>query len=161
MILSSILHREFLQKQDVINVLWTPTDNIMFKNFIDKCLDKPSFLEFDHTYFGFASIDIIICNSRISHLEKCIESAKYFHSPLLIVDHDHKPRNITIDTKNNIEIEPTLQIAISDLIYDSWGRIHDKIMLYDTTKTESINQWRDLIYDLIKSVVKIKDNDEQ
>lgn len=154
MILASILHRELRAINEPINILWTPTDNVLFREFIKKCLG-PNLLEFDNTYLGNYPIDIIICNNRISHLDKCVESAKYFHCPILVVDHEPKPISINIDPKQKIMIEPVLKIAINKQVSDSWGSTCDKIISYDCTKKDSIEQWHSLVLDLIKSIVRI------
>ena len=155
MILSSILHRESLTDSGTINILWTPTDNSSFKNFISDCFVSVNFYEFDHTYFGFADIDVIVCNNRITHLEKCIELAKYLHCPLLIIDHDFRPSNITIDN-NPIPISSVEQISLNKGIQFSWKNTSNKILSYDITKTTSKEEWKDVIYSLIKSVSIIK-----
>lgn len=157
MILSSILHREFLQDIKKANILWTPTDNSRFKNFIKKVLPNAMFLEFDHTYFGNVSIDIIICNNRASHLEKSIESAKYFHCPVLVVDQEIKPTSIIVETNKNMPIEPIAQIALSRDIAISWGLSKDhRVLSFNDNDKENIQEWQKIIDSLIKSVVRIK-----
>lgn len=156
MILSSILHREFLDSTDSPHILWTPTDHVSFKEFIKKCFPNVTLLEFDHTYFGNRPVDIVICNNRISHLDKCIESAKYFHCPILVVDQEIKPISVTIDLKKSLPIEPIVQIAINKPILDSWGGIADRILRYDPLDKENIKEWQTIINNLIKSVVRIK-----
>lgn len=157
MILSSILHREFLEDAKTINILWTPTDHMVFKEFIKKCLPNVNFLEFDHTYFGNCTVDIVICNNRISHLEKSLESAKYFHCPVLVVDQEIKPISLNLDNVGTMPIEPVQQIAINKFIADSWGGITDRILHYDPTDKENIEEWQKIIYVLIKSVTRIKE----
>lgn len=157
MILSSILHREFLNSIEEANILWTPTDHAGFKEFIKKCLDGSTLLEFENTYFCNRPVDIIICNNRISHLEKSIESAKYFHCPVLVVDQELRPTSITIDTKKSMPIEPVLQIALNKQILDSWGGVADRILAYDIYNKQNIEEWQKIIYQLIKSVVRIKE----
>jgi len=155
MILSSILHREYIIDNDTINILWTPTDNSSFKYFISECFVNVNFYEFDHTYFGFADIDVVICNNRITHLEKCTELAKYLHCPLLIIDHDFRPSNITVDN-NIIPISSVEQISLNKGIQLSWKNTSSKILPYDITQTTSKEAWKDMIYSLIKSVSIIK-----
>jgi hypothetical protein len=155
MILSSVLHRELLNEDGPINILWTPTDHSLFKTFISSCFSAVNFYEFDQTYFGFVDIDIIICNNRISYLEKCIELAKYIHCPLLVVDHDIKPANITIEN-NTIPISSVEQIALNQKIKSSWNNVQDKILSYDLIKRSSKDEWNHIIYSLIKSVSIIK-----
>lgn len=157
MIISSILHRELLKSGDPIHILWTPTDNTLFRNFIEKCLGNPVFFEFDNTYLGLASIDIIICNSRISHLEKSIESAKYFHCPILIVDHEPKSSNISVSSKD-IPTTAVAKIAINDMIAASWQDKYDKVLQYEPATQENIREWNTVINDLIRSIVKVKED---
>lgn len=135
MTVSSIIHKEISED---INILWTHCDNVIFKNFLQKTL-KLNLIEFDDTYFGDNDIDIVLCNNRIMYLEKCIESAKFFHCPLMIVDHDNKTSNIMDNI--TFDISPILQIAVSENIYQSWNKIADIVLPYRSDDKQLINKW--------------------
>jgi hypothetical protein len=122
MTVSSIIHKEI---SNDINILWTHCDNTIFKNFLQKTIGC-NIIEFDDTYFGSYDIDIVLCNNRVMYLNKCVESAKFFHCPLLIVDHDYRP-SVSIENLK-LNIRPVLQIAVSDEIYLSWDKIADTVL---------------------------------
>jgi hypothetical protein len=135
MTISSIIHKE-LSKE--INILWTNCDSIMFKNFLQKTL-KCNLVDFDYTYFGGYNIDIVLCNNRLMYLDKCIESAIFFHCPLIIVDHDVKP-SMNIENKN-FNFSPVLQIATSEEIYKSWNKIADMVLPYRSNDKSLTDKW--------------------
>lgn len=135
MTISSIIHKELSEE---INILWTNCDSTIFKNFLQKTL-KCNLVEFDYTYFGGYDVDMVLCNNRIMHLDKCIESAIFFHCPLIIVDHDIKP-SINMENKS-FNFDPVLQIAISDDIYHSWNKIADMVLPYRSGDTQLVNKW--------------------
>lgn len=135
MTISSIIHKEISEE---INILWTHCDNSIFKNFLQKTLNF-NIVEFDDTYFGGANIDIVLCNNRMMYLDKCIESAKFFHCPLMIVDHDIKPK-INIENEK-FDISPVLQIASSNEIYHSWNKIANIVLSYNSSNQDLQKEW--------------------
>lgn len=161
--ISSILKREFSDTKSTINIVWTKTDDTRFKNFIEKSCDPCFLIDFDQTYYGLYDPSVIICNHRLVYLEKCIMLSKYFHCPVLIIDHEHKPNIVSNKIDTSFEISPVIQVAISHDIYLSWNKIHDYIMDYNNN-TQSA--WKNLIYNICKEKFKIteinrvKDNEK-
>ncbi len=144
------MHREFYE---TINLLWTHCDNSLFKEFIETSLDnKCNIFDFDQTYFGFADIDIVICNNR-SYLNQCTEAAKYFHSPVIVIDHYNKQEQL----KNNkaINVIPITYIAVSKQISLSWDNKHDIILSCSLGDNESKKMWSETIRKIQKQIFSI------
>lgn len=155
--ISSILQREFLTVNSTINIAWTPCDNILFESFIKDTCKPCNIVSLAETYYGMNDISIIICNNRLTHLDRAIDLCKFFFCPLIIVDHSYKSDMITNKIDNDIPIEPIYQIATSKDIFLSWNKIQNAIMEYDINNTQSKNVWKNLIYQLCKSNLVVKD----
>lgn len=150
-----IVSREVMQ--DRLNILWTHCDNMLFREFIKKLDDNCNLLEFDQTYFGSSDIDIVICNNRITHLNKCIEASRYFHCGLLIIDHFPKPTEIQKDKTYVFDTNPVVCVAMSENIASSWGNKHDKIMTCSLGNDESVKSWKELLYQLKHCIFTMKE----
>lgn len=156
--ISSIIQREFLNTKSTLNIVWTPCENILFQNFILSACDPCNIINLDDTYYGMNDISIIICNNRITHLDKCVELAKFLFAPLLVIDHDIKSSIINNEINTDLEIDPIYYVAVSKDIYLSWNKIQNVILEYDIDNQQNKNIWKNLIFQLSKSLVVIKDD---
>lgn len=155
--ISSVLQREFLTIDSTTNIAWTPCDNIIFDTFIKEACRPCNIISLTETYYGMNDISIVICNNRLTHLDKSIELAKFFCCPLVIVDHINKSNMITNKIENNIPIEPVYQIATSKEIFLSWNKIQNTILDYDIHNQKIKNIWQNLLFQLSKSNLVVKD----
>lgn len=157
--ISSIINKQFSDYDSCLNVLWTPCDYQIFKTFIKESCQPCNLLDFDSTYYGFNDISVILCNNRITHLDKCLELAYFLHCPLLVVDHDKKPSAISNKTENIFSIYPVHQIAINTTVYLSWDKIHDSIQTYDIQDPKTKTSWKNLIFQISKIPMIIKNSE--
>lgn len=155
--ISNIINREFYSINKPISILWTPSESIYFADFIRLVCNPCALVDFDKTFYGTNDIYLIVCNNRLVYLEKCIELAKFFHSPLLIVDHSAKTSMVSSEFRIEIPFQPVYNIALSKDIYFSWNKIHDMIIEYSDNKN-TVEKWKNIIYQLIKSKFVMKDN---
>jgi hypothetical protein len=155
--ISSLINKEFININSPINIASSKIDNKYFDQYLKKVFPSSIVYSFENTYYGNMEPSIIICNNRISHLDKSVELAKYFHCPLLIIDHELKSELITNKIVNNFMISPVIQIALSKNIHLSWNKIHNYILWLDDN---SIAQWRNIIYNLCKQTFTIKISNE-
>lgn len=155
--ISSILQREFLTISSTINIGWTPCDDHMFEYFIKDSCKPCNIISLAETYYGMNDVSLIVCNNRLTHLDKSIELSKFFFCPLLIVDHTTKSDMITNKVDNDIPIDPIYQVAVSKEIFLSWNKIQNSILEFDIHNTQSKNVWKNLIFQLCKSNMVIKD----
>lgn len=135
--ISSLLSRE-LNKP--INILWIPSDNKRFEKMF-KTLNVVLF-DLDQIYIGSLTPDIIISNDRTKHIEKLITISKYHQCPIVFIDHEEKSDMIDISKfKDKIGSTPLVtQIAVNNLIHDSWEKIHDLTIDY-----ENIKMWEEIV----------------
>lgn len=147
--ISNIITKEFHNINSKLNILWTPAESFYFADFF-RSICSCNLIDFDKTYYGINDIGIIICNNRLIYLEKCIELAKFFHCSLLIIDHSVKSNLVNNDFILKTDFEPVYQIATSKEIFFSWNKIHDSIMEYNNNK-ETIEQWKNLLFQLVKT----------
>lgn len=150
MSISSIIHKELIDSKKFINVLWTNSDNKIIENYIRHNNTNINLIEFDDTFYGLYDIDIVVCNNRVSSLDKCLELCLFFHCPLIIIDHIEKPYFVN-DLNSTYLFEPIYQIAISNNISNSWDRIHNKIIPYN-----DIIALIDIIENMSKEFIKLK-----
>jgi len=155
--ISSVLQREFLTLKSVFNIAWTPCENTSFELFIKEACNPCNLIHLTETYYGLNDISIIICNNRLTHFDRAVELAKFAFCPLIIVDHTRKSDIITNKLDNTIPLEPIYQIAISKDIFLSWNKIQNTTMPYDINNQQSKNIWKNLIFQLCKSQMVIKD----
>jgi len=156
--ISNIINKEFYGIDKQINILWTQCESLYFEEFIKTIFHPCSLIDFDKTYYGIKDVSIVFCNNRLTHLEKCTDLAKFFHCPLVIIDHNIKSNLINDSFKPNFDFEPVYQIAISKDIDFSWRGIHDITLGYDTKNNDIINKWKTILFQLIKKHFLIKDN---
>lgn len=154
--ISNIINKELCSITDTVDFLWTNPESVYFTDFIREACKPCRLIDFDKTYYGNYNISIIICNNRLIYLEKCIELARFFHAPLLIIDHFAKSDMISDDYSLNIMFDPVYQIATSRDIFTSWNKIHNQIMPYNKD-TRTMKLWKTLLFDLIKNTFIIKD----
>ncbi len=155
--ISSVLQREFLTLRSVFNIVWTPCENTSFELFIKEACRPCNLITLTETYYGLNDVSVIICNNRLTHFDRAVELAKFSFCPLIIVDHDRKSDIITNKIDNNISIDPIYQIAVSKDIFLSWNKIHNATMEYNINSQQSKNIWKNLIFQLCKSQMVIKD----
>lgn len=155
--ISNIINKEFYSISEQTNILWTQCETSYFKEFINTILSPCSLIDYDKTYYGISDISIVFCNNRLTHLEKCVDLAKFFHCPLVIVDHSLKSNLINENFKPSFDFEPVYQIAVSKDIDFSWRGIHNLTLGYDLNNNETINKWRTIIFQLIKKHFIIKE----
>ena len=153
--ISSIINKEFLSSSDNINIVWTQCDNLLFDKFIKSIFPESNFIEPTQTYYANNDISLIICNNRITSLNKCLQLAKFYLCAILIIDHDHKSNYIN---DNNIEfdIDPVYSVALSKDIYVSWNRIQNNVLSYDIYDAKNVESWKNLIFQLCKSNLIVK-----
>lgn len=151
--ISSLINKELKSVDSHTNIVMSNLDNQYFHKFLGECLKNCDIFNFDDTIYGCSQPDIVICNNRVTHLIKSIELCKYYHVPLLIVDHEIKSDMISSNAiQNNFGVKPITQIAISQQIYNSWGKIHDYIISIDIS---TIDKWKNLLYTLCKQNFQI------
>lgn len=155
--ISSILQREFITPDSVLNIAWTPCEDIIFERFIKEACHPCNIISLTETYYGMNDISIIICNNRLTHLDKSIELAKFFSCPLLILDHSLKSEMISNNIDCSIPIEPAYQVALSKEINLSWNKIHNTVLVYNIHNKHSKEVWKNLIFQLSKSNMVVKD----
>lgn len=155
--ISSVIQKEFLKVDSVINIAWTPCESVVFESFIKETCRPCNIISLTETYYGMNDISIVVCNNRLTHLDQSIEIAKFFFCPLLVIDHNNKSHMVADDIKNDIPIEPVYQIATSNSIFTSWGKIQNSVLEYDIQKPQSKNTWKNLIFQLCKSNMVVRD----
>lgn len=148
MTISSIIHKELLI--DKINILWTNTDNKAIEQYIKHNRIPINFIDFEELYYGISNLDLVVCNNRIAHGDKCVEMCLYYHCPLVIIDYIEKPDYIG-DINTTYIFEPVYQIALSESISNSWNRIHNKVV-----SLQKINDIVEIIQGMSKEFIKAK-----
>jgi hypothetical protein len=131
-------------------------DDRKFEYFLKHALPEGSnLLTLEDSLFGNTFPDIIVCNNKINHLEKCGNLSYFFHCPILIVDHDTKPSFID---KDIIEYQSNsiYSVAINHNVYNSWGQKHNLVMHFDLKNPNNIDQWRNLLYQITKIPFSLK-----
>ena len=135
--ITGILIREKIQNTDKINVLWTPSDNMIFEQAFKKL--KHNTIGFDHLYFGKDTPQVIICNNKILYYEKCKNISIQFHIPVLLIDHAVRPKELSEEEVNlhKYELPSSYKIAMNEKIAASWGGSYHKILTKeDITDTD-------------------------
>jgi hypothetical protein len=158
--ISSIVHREFAEIGDIINIAWTPCDDILFTEFIKNVCSPCNLIDLYQTYYGMSDITLILCNNRLTHLDRAIELAKFLCCPILIVDHDIKSNNIKDEINTNFIIQQVYSVALSEEISLSWGKIHNNILSFNIMDSKNKEIWRNLIFQLSKSNITINKNEK-
>lgn len=151
----SIIKREFASIGSSINIVWTRCDDTKFTKFIEQTCDPCFLIDFDNTYFGVYDPSIVICNNRLIYLEKCVSLCRFFHCPLIIIDHDPKPNIVSNKIDTEFDIQPVIQIATSKDIYFSWNKVHDYVLEYNQSTK---NTWKNLIFNIYKQRFIVPNN---
>lgn len=152
--ISSIIKKEFASINSTMNIVWTRCDDAKFTKFIERACSPCALVDFDNTYFGIYEPSLVICNNRLIYLDKCMSVCKFFHCPLIIIDHDPKPNMVSNNIDNSFTVKPVIQIALSKDIHMSWNRVHNYVLDYND-KSESI--WKNLMYNLYKQKFLVVD----
>lgn len=158
MLISSIIKRYHNTYESPLNIIMSVAENRAFDLFIKEALPENSQIyDFKDTLFGNAEIDLILCNNKILHLEKCGSLSYFFHCPILIIDHDIKPKFIE---KNIIEYQSNsiYSVALNSTISKSWDSVHNLILDYNFKDKNNLEQWRNLLYQISKIPFSIKEN---
>lgn len=157
--ISTIIHKEFLETTKIVNIAWTQGAGSVFTDFIKECCSPCNLIEFDQTYYGMYDINLIVCNDRSKYLEKCVSLAQFLHCPILIVDHEQKLDSTNIFNLDNTNIQPIYSVATSDDIYVSWNKIQNNVLSYDMFDATNHKIWNNLILQLAKTTIKIKEDE--
>ena len=78
----------------------------------------------------------------------------------MVIDHDIKPKFID---KDIIEYQSDCiySIAINNQIYDSWRQQHNAVLGFDITNQDSIDLWKNLLYQISKTPFSLKEKEYQ
>lgn len=158
--ISNLIDREFHSINSPTNILWTQPESLYFTDFIRSACFPCSLIDFDKTYYGNNSISLVVCNNRLVYLDKCVELARFFHVPLLIIDHSIKSSIISENFVLDVSFEPVYQLAISKDIFLSWGKIHNLILEYNSDKN-TMEKWKNIVFQLIKTRFLIKEDNNE
>ena len=153
-IISSILNKELNQTLNkTLTIIWTPTDNSYFTNFISRL--NHSLISYHDLYFGDINPNLIICNNKILHYDQVVSLSIKLHLPILVIDHAMKT---TIDNNYFDVLDPipsSYHVAINKDIYNSWGKYHHQILNYDINDNNSFVIWNNLLHQLSNRVFNI------
>jgi hypothetical protein len=151
--ISGILTRELVGPKDNINILWTPSDNMIFDRTIQKL--GHNLIGFDHLYFGKDCPSVIICNNKVLYYEKCKNISIQFHVPVLLIDHNLRPKELSDEetASHKYELPAAYTIAISEKIAKSWGSSYNKI-LNNKADLSDQDMWQRMIFQTCKMVFR-------
>jgi hypothetical protein len=149
--ITGILNRENITEEDGLNIVWTPADDLRFQQTIQDI--GHNLLSFDHLYFGCDTPHLILCNNKIMYYEKCKNLSIQFHIPVLMVDHDLKPSNVS-DEKATYDFPTSKNIAMSQRIADSWERQNYDSIIDNVEHAHSKNIWRKFIFQTTQTIFK-------
>lgn len=155
--ISNIIDRDFFSINKKCSILWTPAESTYFADFIREACDPCVLIDFDKTFYALNNIFLVVCNNRLIYLDRCVELAKHFHAPLLIIDHSAKTSMVSSEYKAEIPFSSVYSIALTKEIYLSWGKIHDIVLEYGNDKN-IINKWKNIVFQLIKTRFIMKDH---
>lgn len=150
--ISGILSRELIDNKDSMNILWTPSDNMIFERTIQKL--NHNLIGFDHLYFNKDCPNIILCNNKVLYYEKCKNISIQFHTPVLLIDHNMKPKELSDEETmmHKYTFPSAYTVAINDQVASSWGGSYNKILQKaDITDAE---MWQRLIFQTCKMVFR-------
>lgn len=155
--ISNIIKKELLDIHSTINIVSSKIDNIFFKKFLKEACSPCTITELEESYYAKYDPSIIVCNNRLTYMDKCIELAKFFHCPLLVVDHEEKSDLIVNKYTSNFDIYPVYQVAISNKIHISWNRIQNGVFPYVVGDNNSMSKWKNLILNMCKEHFLVMD----
>ena len=150
--ITGILSRELITENSLLNILWTPSENMIFEQTVRKL--KYNLVGFDHLYFGKDAPHLIICNNKILFYEKCKNISIQFHIPVLLIDHSGKPKELSNDDVNvyTYDFPSAYKIAANEKIAQSWSIQYNKIL--EKGDISNTNLWRNIIFQTSKMVFK-------
>ena len=150
---TGILSREFINYDSSINIVWTPTDNVIFERAIKKL--NHNLIGFDSLYFAIDTPHLIICNNKILFYEQCKNISIQFHVPVLLIDHSIKPKELNDDENNSIkyELPSSYKVAINEDVAKSWKTSYNKVIEKKQDISDS-KLWRKLIFQTSKMVFR-------
>lgn len=156
MIITSIIKRYSNNIESPLNIISTYCENKRFDHFLKHILPLDSnLLSFEDSLFGNNLPDLIICNNKINHLEKCGNLSYFFHCPILIIDHDIKPSFVEKDIIAH-QSTSVYSLAINNNIYNSWGKTHNLVLDFNISDEKNILQWQNLLYQISKIPFNLK-----
>lgn len=118
------------QKKE-ISILWIPSqDSIFEKNF--NTLGY-SCCALDDLFLGKYEPNIIVTNNKLIKLDRVVNLALIHYCNLIVIDHEEQPDIISKDKITaKLKLVPNvLEIAMSEKIYNSWGKTHDVVCKQD------------------------------
>ncbi len=150
--ITGILSREFINENSLLNILWTPSENMVFEQTIRKL--NYNLVGFDHLYFGQDVPHLIICNNKILFYEKCKNISIQFHIPVLLIDHSLKPKELSSEEINRYtyDFPSAYKIAANEKIAQSWSTQYNKVL--EKNNITDTNLWRNIIFQTSKMVFK-------
>lgn len=150
--ITGILSREFINENSKLNILWTPSENMVFEHTFKKL--NHNLVGFDHLYFAKDSPHLIICNNKILFYEKCKYISIQFHIPVLLIDHSLKPKELSGEEVNpyTYDFPSSYNIAMNEKIAQSWSIKYNRVL--EKSDTTNTNLWRDIIFQTSKMVFK-------
>jgi hypothetical protein len=152
--IQNIIDKEIITTEQKLNIVYNKSENQSFRNFIQKLFSYCFLIEHNDTIYGMNNPNIVICSDR-QNLQKSIDICYFFHIPLLLVDNAIK--NNSIETIP-INFSPVYKIALSNKIFNSWNRIHDKILNFDPYSELNKSEWKNIILTLCKQVFIINED---
>lgn len=156
MLISSIIKRYNNTFDTPLNIVMTSCDNKSFDFFIrNKVAKNSTVLSLQDSLFGNIELDIILCNNRISQLEKCMDLSYYFHCPVLVIDHDLKPKSF--EDKNPYQSKSVYGVALDNNIFNSWNRTQNLVLSFNVKDDDNIDQWKNLLYQITKIPFSLKE----
>lgn len=152
-ILSSILAKQINNNQQ-LTIVWTQTDNQYFLNFIKKL--NHNLVSYNDLYFGDISPNLIICNNKLINYELILSLSIKLHLPVLVIDHNSRSNHIDESYSDVLGPIPcSYHVAISQDVYNSWGKYHDQIINYNINDSDNLTVWNNLLYQISNKVFNI------
>lgn len=159
--ISNIINKEiFRATNSGLDILWTNPDSEYFTNFITEAWSPCVLVDFEKTFYGVYNIGLVVCNNRLIYLERCLELAKFFHSPLIIVDHFVKSDMINSEFNMESLFDPIYQVATSKEIFTSWNNIHTHVAPYKNDN-KSMESWQNILTKIISCNFVIREEKQE
>lgn len=159
MIIKSIIKRYSNKFDSPLNIVSTHCDNRKFQSFLEALVHKNSHIvSLEDSLYGNCTIDMIICHNKINYLDKCGRLAYFFHCPILVIDHDVKPKFIEKDIVD-FQSSSIYNVAINHTVYNSWGSTHDLVLNFDINNSQNIETWKNLLYQITKIPFNLKEKE--
>ena len=114
-----------------ISILWIPSQDTFFeKKFAELGYDC---FGIDDLFLGKCSPNLIITNNKLTKLDSIVNLCLVQYCNLIVIDHEEQPDIVSshkITAKLKM-IPNVLEIAMSEKIYESWGKSHDVVCKSD------------------------------